>query len=208
MPFVVPACLLIAWLVVGSSAGVAGRVRGYQRMPARYRADPAAIARSAGLHHALVFVNEDSRSRTLHRLWSLGIGRGNAARLIDSAPVCAVRVAIDAELSMVPPRSDGRLERLIQHATTVDSTAVSSRGCQEDARRDAEGWATYMPFFAANEVGPDGRLGGDVVYALDLGEHNEVLRSRFGDRAWYRFGARSVSKDTLPVPIPYDVPAR
>ncbi|MFL5607866.1 MAG: glycosyltransferase family 39 protein, partial [Gemmatimonadaceae bacterium] len=111
MPFVVPACLLVAWLVVWSNAGVAGRLRGYQRMPARYRADPAAIARRAGLHHAVVFVNEDSKTRTLHRLWSLGVGRGNAARLMDSAPVCAVRVAIDAELSMVPQRTEGRLER-------------------------------------------------------------------------------------------------
>jgi hypothetical protein len=208
LPFLVPACVLVAWLVVWSNAGVAARVRGYQRMPARYRVDPAAIARTAGLHHALVFVNEDSRTRTLHRLWSLGIGRGNAARLMDSAPACAVRVAIDADLSMAPQRAEGRLERLIQHATTVDSTALSSPGCREDARRDAEGWLTFLPFFAANEVGPDGRLGGDVVYALDLGEHNEVLRPRFGDRAWYRIGARSVSKDTLPVPIPYDVPAR
>jgi hypothetical protein len=208
MPFVVPACVLVAWVVVWSNMGVAGRVRGYQRLPARYRANPAAIARSAGLHHAVVFVNEDSKSRTLHRLWSLGIGRGNAARLMDSAPVCAVRVAIDAELSMVPQRSEGRLERLIQHATTADSSAAASPGCREDARRDAEGWATYLPFFAANEIGADGRIGGDVVYALDLGEHDEVLRSRFGDRAWYRIGPRSVSKDTLPAPIPYDVPAR
>jgi hypothetical protein len=160
------------------------------------------------LHHAVVFVNEDSKSRALHRLWSLGIGRGNAARLMESAPVCAVRVAIDDELSMVPQRTDGRLERLIQHATSADSSALSAPGCQEDARRDAEGWLTYMPFFAANEIGADGRVGGDVVYALDLGMHNEVLRSRFGDRAWYRIGARRVSKDTPPIPIPYDVPAR
>jgi hypothetical protein len=190
MPLVVPACVLVAWLVVWSNAGVAGRVRGYQRMPARYRVDPVAVAREAGLHHAVVFVNEDSKSRTLHRLWSLGIGRGTSARLMDSAPACAVRVAIDAELSMVPLRTEGRLERLIHHATSVDSTVLSSPGCQEDARRDAEGWTTYMPFFAANEIGPDGRLGGAVVYALDLGDHNEVLRSRFGDRAWYRYGTR------------------
>jgi hypothetical protein len=172
------------------------------------RVVPVAAAQQAKLHKALVFVNEDSKSRALHRLWSLGVGRGNAARLMDSAPACAVRVAIDAELAMLPQRTEGRLERLIRHATTADSTVLSSPACQDDARRDAEGWATYMPFFAANEIDTDGRMGGDVVYALDLGEHNEVLRSRFGDRTWYRIGARSVSNDTLPVPTPYDVPAR
>jgi hypothetical protein len=190
IPFVIPACVLVGWLLVRSNAGVAARVRGYQRMPARYRVDPAAVARAAALRHAVVFVNEDSKSRTLHRLWELGIGRGDAARLMDSAPACAVRLAVDAELGMVPPRAEGRLGRLVQHATTVDSTAMSSPVCQEDARRDAAGWTTYMPFFAANEIGPDGRVGGDVVYALDLGEHDEVLRARFGDRAWYRYGTR------------------
>jgi hypothetical protein len=206
--FLVPACVLVAWLVPTGGGGVQARVRGYQRVPARFRVNPPAVMKAAGVQHALVFVNEDSKTRTLHRLWSLGIGRGNAARLMDSAPVCAVRVAMDAELAMVPPRTEGRLERLIQHATTADSTALSSPGCREDARRDAEGWLTFLPFFAANEVGPDGRLGGDVVYALDLGAHNEVLRARFGDRTWYRIGARRVSLDTLPVPIPYDVPPR
>jgi 4-amino-4-deoxy-L-arabinose transferase-like glycosyltransferase len=208
IPFVVPACVLMAWLVATGGAGVATRVRSYQRIPARFRVDPTAVTRAAGVHHALVFVNEDSRTRTLHRLWSLGIGRGDAARLMDSAPVCAVRLAIDAEQSRSPAQAAGRLERLVNAATTLDTLAPVPAACRDDQRRDAEGWLTYLPFFAANEVGPDGRLGGDVVYALDLGEHNEVLRSRFGDRAWYRIGARSVSKDTLPIPIPYDVPAR
>jgi hypothetical protein len=183
-------------------------VRGYQRIPARFRVDPTAVTRAAGVHHALVFVNEDSRTRTLHRLWSLGIGRGDAARLMDSAPVCAVRLAIDSELSRFPSRSEGRLERLVNAALSMDTSASPPAPCQDDARRDAEGWLTYLPFFAANEIGSDGRLGGDVIYALDLGDRNEVLRARFGDRAWYRIGARSVSRDTLPIPVPYDVPAR
>jgi hypothetical protein len=63
-----------------------------------------------------------------------------------------------------------------------------------------------MPFFAANEIDADGRVGGDVVYALDLGEHNEVLRSRFGDRAWYRIGVKGVSREVIVTLTPYDVP--
>jgi hypothetical protein len=207
IPFVVPACVLVAWLVAGGGAGVAARVRGYQRIPARFRVDPTATTRAAGVHHALVFVNEDSRTRTLHRLWSLGIGRGNAARLMDSAPVCAVRLAIDAEQSLSLSHAEGRLERLVNAATTLDTSASLPAVCQDDMRRDAEGWLTYLPFFAANEVGPDGRLGGDVVYALDLGEHNEVLRSRFGDRAWYRIGMKSVSREVIVTLTPYDVHA-
>jgi hypothetical protein len=208
VPFVVPVCVLVAWLVTSGGAGVAARVRSYQRVPARFRVDPAAVARAAGVHHALVFVNEDSRTRTLHRLWSLGIGRGTAARLMDSAPVCAVRLAIEAEQSLSPSHANGRLDRLVNAATTLDTSASLPAVCQDDVRRDAEGWLTYFPFFAANEVGPDGRLGGDVVYALDLGEHNEVLRSRFGDRAWYRIGMKSVSREVVVTLTPYDVHAR
>ena len=47
-------------------------------------------------------------------------------------------------------------------------------------------------------------MGGDVVYVLDLGAHNEVLRSRFGSRRWYRFGPRRSATDVLPTIIPYE----
>lgn len=208
VPFVVPVCVLVAWLVVGNGAGVAARVRGYERIPARFRIDPDAVARAAGVHHALVFVNEDSRTRTLHRLWSLGVGRGDAARLMDSAPVCSIRLAIDAEQARIPASSEGRLQRLVDAATSLDSSAVLPAACQDDVRRDADGWLTYLPFFAANRIGSDGRLGGDVIYALDLGPHNEVLRSRFGDRAWYRIGLKSVSRDVIASLTPYDAHPR
>ena len=49
-------------------------------------------------------------------------------------------------------------------------------------------------------------VGGDVVYALDLGGHNDALRSRFGDRTWYRIAVKSVSRDVIVTLTPYDVP--
>jgi hypothetical protein len=190
-PLVIPACLLFTWLPVWSNASIAGRVRRYRRLAAATRVDPVSLARQQGLQHALVFVNQDSKNRALHRLWALGLSQGDALRLLGSAPVCAVRLAIDAEEAMAPRRVEGRLERLVQHATRIDPNAPLPAACADDARRDAAGWTSFTPFFPANQIGPDGRLNGDVVYALDLGEHNEVLRGRFGDRMWYRFDARS-----------------
>ena len=59
------------------------------------------------------------------------------------------------------------------------------------------------PFFPANDIGADGHVGGNVVYALDLGPHNEVLRPRFGSRTWYRFGPHRTPGDSVPSLIPY-----
>jgi hypothetical protein len=64
--------------------------------------------------------------------------------------------------------------------------------------------ATCAPFFPSNTIGADGRVGGNVVYVLDLGAQNEALRARFGDRSWYRFGPHPRRGDPLPSITPYD----
>jgi hypothetical protein len=72
-----------------------------------------------------------------------------------------------------------------------------------DLASDGEGVATYGPFFPANTIDADGRVGGNVVYVLDLGAHDEVLRARFGDRTWYRFGPHLTRGDPNPTLTPY-----
>ncbi|NUS33187.1 MAG: hypothetical protein HOQ17_09010, partial [Gemmatimonadaceae bacterium] len=59
------------------------------------------------------------------------------------------------------------------------------------------------PFFPANTIEPDGRVGGNVVYVLDLGARDEALRARFGDRTWYRFGPHLTRGDSTPTLTPY-----
>lgn len=203
-----PACVLFAWLVPGMSDSVQGRLRMYRKAPAVLRVDPDSIARSEGLANALVFINEGRTARNLHDLWQLGLTRGNAARLMVSASACAVRVSIDAERAVKPSQTRGRQDRLIRRALAFDAEPPSMPAvCAEDILRDNGGTASYGPFFPANDIQPDGRLGGNVVYALDLGDHNEVLRARFGDRAWYRFGPGKSRTDTMASIIPY-APAR
>jgi hypothetical protein len=63
--------------------------------------------------------------------------------------------------------------------------------------------ASYGPFFPTNTIGADGRVGGNVVWVLDLGAHNEALRARFGDRAWYRFRPHLRRGDPNPTIAPY-----
>ncbi|MEP6990650.1 MAG: hypothetical protein ABJA80_06945 [bacterium] len=201
----VPACVLVAWLAYPLGNSVGARVRTYRAASPLSRVDPAAMAKAAGLRHALVFINEGVEARNLHYLWELGLSRGNAARLMVSASSCAVRLSIDAEAARQPAREQGRLDRLVQGALAFDAhpREILPDACVEDARRDSEGSASFAPFFPANEIDETGHLGGNVVYALDLGAHDEVLRARFGDRTWYRFGMGTLTGDSVPVLTPY-----
>lgn len=203
-----PVCVLVSWLVGGMSDSMPGRVRMYQRANPILRVNPADVARDANLHNALVFINEGRQARNLHYLWELGLSRGDAARLMVTASSCAVRMSIDAEAALQPQRTEGRLDRLVRGALRFDAQEPPTLPlvCVLDVRRDEEGSASFGPFFPANEIGPDGHLGGNVVYALDLGGHNEVLRARFGDRTWYRFGPKKTPKDLLPSIVPYEAP--
>ncbi len=190
VPFIVPVCVAFTWLAIWSSASLAGRMRMYRRAAAATRVDPQALAREHGVHDAVVFVNQDAKNRALHRLWALGLTQGDAVRLLASAPLCGVRLAIDAEESQTPRRVEGRLQRLVDQATQFDERAPLPPACANDLRRDAAGVASYTQFYPANTIDSTGHVGGDVVYAIDLGERNDVLRQRFGSRTWYRFGGR------------------
>jgi hypothetical protein len=203
-PLALPVFVLLTWLVVPSRASVAGRARAYKRetsLPARV--DPAGLASRHGLHRALVFVNEDSRNRALRQLWALGLRQGDALQLLASGPVCASRLAIDAEYARAGATSEGRVQRLEHDIASFDPSAPLPAPCTDDLRRDQDGTATYRQFLAANSIDARGRVDGDVVYVLDLGPRNELLRARFGDRTWYRFGARTSAADPTPDLRPY-----
>ncbi len=202
-----PACVLFAWLVPGMSDSVQGRIGMYRNAPPVLRVNPDTVARNAKLANALVFVNEGREARNQHDLWQLGMTRGDAARLLVSGSPCAVRVSINAERGLKPPRAAGRRDRLIRGVLQFDESRPMPVVCAEDILRDQRGTGAYGPFFPANEITSDGHLGGDVVYALDLGEHDEVLRARFGNRTWYRFGPRPRGS-ALPALVPYVPEAR
>ncbi|HJU65600.1 MAG TPA: hypothetical protein VJ596_07975, partial [Gemmatimonadaceae bacterium] len=60
------------------------------------------------------------------------------------------------------------------------------------------------PFLRLNVPSENGRVGGKVVFARDLGAHNELLRPRFGERSWYRYVPRRGPGDSSPVFERYD----
>jgi len=101
-------------------------------------------------------------------------------------------------------------ERLVPQTTARGATAaVASREsitpeCQAELDADRRlGGAPFGPALPLEEFGPDGRIGGDVIYAADLGDRNEVLRARFGDRRWYRLSLHPERGGMRAVLTPY-----
>jgi hypothetical protein len=203
--WLVPACMLFAWLSFGINMGVPARINGYRRIAALMRVDPDSLAKAAQLHNALIFINEGQAARNLHYLWGMGLSRGNAARLMVSASPCAIRRSLDAEAARRPATERGRLDRLVRAALAFDRDTIKAQpaACVEDAQMDREGVASFAPFFPANTFDAGGRLSGDVIYALDYGNHDEALRARFGGRTWYRFGQGHASGKDVPMLRPY-----
>ena len=62
---------------------------------------------------------------------------------------------------------------------------------------------SYGQALLLNEIGADGRIAGPIVFVADLSEHNEVLRARFADRAWYRLEVPNGTADRAPRLVPY-----
>lgn len=199
---IVPVCVLVAWSFYGTQNSVPGRVMGYRGASLAGRVDPDSIAQHAGLHHALVFVSESFNARALRRLWALGIPRGEAIRMVTSVHPCSLREAIAAEATQTAPPSV-RLGRMVRDAPQYGDDAALPEDCVQALLADDDGVATYAPFFPANTIGADGRVGGNVIYVLDHGAHDETLRTRFGDRTWYRFGPHLRNRDDVPRLTPY-----
>jgi hypothetical protein len=199
---VLPMGLLAGWLAWQVEASPIGRVRMFLAASPMVRLDPARIERDAGLRNALVFVSESWEAQSLRRMWALDVPRGDAMRLLASAHPCALRQAIvDEERAGTSPA--GRLARMDATARAYDPTSTPSPECLADLVSDGDGVATYAPFFPSNTIEADGRVGGSVVYVLDLGPHNEALRARFGDRTWYRFGPHLRRGDPVATLTPY-----
>jgi len=169
---------------------------------------------------ALVFVSETASSRLIRRMWGMGISRPDAARLVATKDNCALLdIVLDEKQTAASPRDLlARLEAAKSYAPpkgwrlmvadmafrTSDRESITPRCRAEILSDDARGGAlSYGPALLMNRIGSDGRIAGPIVFAADLAEHNEVLRTRFGDRPWYRLEIRGNTQDASPQLVPY-----
>lgn len=197
------ACVAVAWLVPIATYGVWGlatQARGSRRI---LKIDIPAAVRSAGVHNAVVFLREPFGARLARRMWGTGVLRSDAAQLLATRDACSLLSAVQAAEAgnhATPAATSAWIARTAMlfvsgkdAVQTTDATIhVSSPtsitpGCQTELDIDRlPAGAPFGPALPFEPIGPGGRLDGDVIYAADLGEHNEVLRPRFGNRTWYR----------------------
>ena len=217
---IVPLCVAAAWLgpVGVSSAGARIALYGEQRT--KLKTDIERQIRRAGIRNALVFVNEGWRGRLEARLRVLGATQFRAGRIVNSVDACALQTALDAE-DELPRGAPDRLERVLRAARAAgearpvsglpaDQTIALAPGsaptaaCVREFQSDSAGTMPYALFLARQTVGRDGRVGGNVVFARDLGDRNALLRDRFGGRTWYRYRPAAGLDDTSAAFVPYE----
>jgi hypothetical protein len=192
----------------------------YREQRTKLKTDVDAQVERAGLQNALVLVEESWRGRLLARLRVLGLSQFRAERVLNTTDACALQTALDAEDTLVATRPADRADRVLRTAVAFGEArpvagldadqaialvpgSAPTPTCRSEAERDRAGTIPYAIFLARQRVGPDGRVGGDVVFARDLGARNELLRPRFGDRTWYRYRTPTSLADTLDAFVPY-----
>lgn len=219
---VVPLCILAAWIGPNGVSSAHGRVALYRDQRTKLKTDVDAQITRARLSNALVFVNEGWRGRLQARLRVLGLSQFRADRALNTLDACAIQTALDVEstpdgngdhheaagervLALARASGKARLEPGLQgdQAIALVPGKPPTARCIREYLRDSTGTMTYPLFLAHQSVGPDGRVGGNVIFVRDLGEQNALLRNRFGDRAWYVYRPARGLGDTTTAFMPY-----
>ena len=221
---VIPVCVAVTWLRAMPPFGVQALAKEFRESRARLKVEPPAQIVNGSVQNALVFVQEGTATRLLHRMWGLGVSRPEASIILARADHCSLVDAVLAEEVRPPADSAGRVRRILgsikdfkpgpaalrlpdPNLRITDSTSVTP-ACAAEINHDlrVKNTIAYGGMLLYNRFDGDG-VGGSAVYVMDLGERNNLLRRRFADRHWYRYEIPRNTRDTVPVLVPYD-PAR
>ena len=199
----VAASILATWLIPTSPVGALGKALAARASRPSFKMNLDQVIASASQAKTLVFVRETASLRLSRRLWGLGISRPDAARLIATKDNCALLdEAIEEAVRTEPVNMRlSRLEQVKAYSPppglklqmpdpafrVSDRESVTPR-CDAELHADVEHGETvaYGQAFLLNEIDHAGRISGPAIFVADIGEHNDVLRGRFSDRAWYR----------------------
>jgi hypothetical protein len=220
----VPVCVFVSWVRPMPPFGVRGISLEYRDTRKSLKREPPSAQVTERLPRSLVFVQEGSSARLIRRLWGIGLSREDAAGLMRNADACSLLDAVRREEARAPGDSTGRFQRI--EATTavlgdrvtvagndpnfrVNNNSMVSAACVNDVKIDERvgNSVSYGPLLLENRYDALGRVSGQVIYAMNLGERNEVLRARFGDRQWFRYEIPVGKPDAEPEFVPYDQPA-
>jgi hypothetical protein len=217
---VAPFLVLVAWGVPTLRYNALALAREASHVRQTLKTDVVGTVRRANIKNALVFFREPFGARLSRRLWGLGFQQSETVQLLASRDGCSLLAAVtNAELAdtnslaskrkLVLARADV-FEPQADALQSADGTVlISSRAkmtaaCTHELEDDTRlGGAPFGPALPHEPIGADGRLNGDVIFAADLSTHNEALRPRFGNRAWYRFAVVNRGGRLEPVIAPY-----
>jgi hypothetical protein len=199
----VPACVLCAWLIPLPFSSVPARLSGLHEQRTKLKTDVAEQVRAAGITNAVVLVPESWRGRLLARLRAGGLGQFESERVLNAVDACALQLALDDSTltrsdSVAPMSHAVARAAAAGQATLVPDRAADERfalsptgprdvRCRDELARDTIGTMPYAMFLREQQVQPDGRLGGPVVYARSLGPRDSLLRAEYGARRWYLY---------------------
>jgi hypothetical protein len=220
----IPICVCTAWIPFQDSSrfsGVWARVESTRASDVYRDVDVAGEVEAARLDNALVFVREPFRERISARLRGLGEPALMAEQIAANVDACALQEGLDADDSMPVGTVHDRLERIVLRAEQAGpaqplpgrtgnfSLALvggtpSSPACAQQLALDRSGTLPLELFLPFDDFDGDGRLGGRVVFARDLGPRDELLRAQFGGRRWYRYRPKADPRDTGVVFVPYE----
>ena len=217
----VPLCVAASWIAPMQPFGGQAMATEYRELRRSFKVPPPEEMRRGTLRNALVFIQEGAGSRLTHRLWGVGVSHADAARLFERSDACSLLEAVRAEETLASGDSVTRLLRIAGRtrpftASTAsfvaedvnfrvtDSTSVTPV-CEAEMAHDRRlgGAIAYGPMMLRNQIDAQGRVGGDVVFVMDLRDRNELLRARFGGRRWYRYEIPR-GGDGTPVLVPYE----
>jgi hypothetical protein len=207
-------CVAASWSTPNLRYSVWGLATQARNTRRSLKVDIAGAVRAVNVHNAVVFLREPLGGRLLRRLWGLGVSRADAAKLIEGGDTCSLFEAIrnvDADAAI----GRGEIATAIARATApfvpgeqsieiadppirLSSRESLTPACKSEIEADARlASISFGPALPLEPIGLDGRLAGDIIYAADLGDHNEVLRERFGNRSWYRLTVDRAANGSL-----------
>lgn len=219
-----PVWLLSAWLSPPMTAQPFGVWTLSRRLAERDVATPLVLDAVDRQHlaHAVVFVDDGWHARLASRLRSLGAAPFMAQRIVGNYDACMLQQLLDSAEhtpSLMARQSHfvfGALDRAsgappipglpALEQLALDPARPRTVVCEEGlqtARSNGLDLARFLPLQSPDSLG---RLGGDVVYVRDHGERNRLLRTRFGDRSWYRARLERVNGQLSATLVPISTP--
>jgi hypothetical protein len=215
-------CIAAAWLVHTPPYGVVGTASALRQVRKGMKLDLSGALSVLEATRALVSVPELVPQRVTRRLGGLGVSRPERSRIVSVADGCALLEAVSAEeqraardsstverLRRVKPFAQGAYRVVVADAAfRVSDSASVTPACEAEFLADVKRAmsVSFGQLLLEEPIDAEGRISGDIVFVADLGDHNEVLRERFGDRPWYRIEVPADGGANVAMPAPVLVP--